>query len=61
MTPELRTTLKEDMGQRLGALKLSRGCSPAQWSLVLISGVAVRCRAESSREEPESKLLIGVF
>lgn len=49
------------MGQCLGALKLSRGCSPAQWSLVLISGVAVRCRAESSREEPESKLLIGVF
>lgn len=25
--PELTTTLKEDMGQRLGALKLSHGCS----------------------------------
>lgn len=49
MTPELRTTLKEDMGQRLGALKLSHGCSPGS----VESGSDFWCRcALQGREQP---------
>ena len=60
-TPELTATLKEDMGRHLGALKPSHGCSLGlRWSLVVISGVAVHRRAESSREALLSELLTGV-
>lgn len=52
-TPELTTTLKEDMGRRLGALKLFHGGSSGlQETMVVISGVAVHHRVESSQETP---------
>lgn len=60
VTPELTTILKEDMGQRLGALKLSHGCSSGLsgvWLWFLVSLFTAGQRAAGRNQSPSCWLV----
>lgn len=58
VTPELTTTLKEDMGQRLGALKLSHGCSLGLSGVWLWFLVSLFITGQRAAGRYQSELLI---